>query len=360
MKRSYIREILDCINEDTISFAGGLPSSTNFPLKQLEESSTLAFKDANVLQYASSNGLLSLREKIASWYTTYLDFPTSPEEIIITSGSQQAFDMISKACIKKEIFVEEPSYIGALNAYRLLNLDIKGFKKVQDLKQGLNKHNAVYTMTSFQNPSTTSYTQEEKMDFLNILEEKKSLLIEDDAYMFLAFNGNINKPLSASYENSFHLGSFSKIISPGLRVGWIRAKKKDLDKVLVIKEALDLHTSSLSQHIINNYLENNNIFSHLKEIRKDYENKMVFMSRCLKKYLPSFSFEEPKGGMFIYGSFECDSFLLAKKALDNNVAFVPASVFFHDNRKSKQARFNFSNASLEEIEKGIIRLGKLL
>ena len=360
MQRSYIREILDCINEDTISFAGGLPSSNNFPLKEIQEASKEVLKNEEVLQYMSSSGLLGLREQIALWYTNILGFKTKASEILITTGSQQAFDMIGKTCIKEEVIVQEPSYIGALNAYKLLGLKLKGFKNISSLKNVLKENNALYLMSTLQNPNTTSYDQKQKDECLLHLKESKSLLIEDDAYMFLRFDGKINIPISSFYEKSFHLGSFSKIIAPGLRVGWIRANESLLDKVIIVKEALDLHTSSLSQYIISSYLENNDIFAHLEKTKKDYKNKMEFMALCLNKYIPSFHFTKPDGGMFIYGSFEQDSYLIAKKALEKNIAIVPASVFYYDNRKSKEARFNFSNASMEEIEKGIKIIASLL
>ena len=263
-------------------------------------------------------------------------------------------------CIKNEVIVQEPSYIGALNAYKLLGLKLKGFEKISSLQNALKENNALYLMSTLQNPNTTSYNQKQKEECLFHLKESKSLLIEDDAYMFLRFDGSISTPISSFYDKSFHLGSFSKIIAPGLRVGWIRADEKLLDKILIVKEALDLHTSSLSQHIISSYLKNNDIFEHLEKTKKDYKNKMEFMALCLNKHIPSFHFTKPDGGMFIYGSFEKDSYLIAKKALEKNIAIVPSSVFYHDNRESKEARFNFSNASMSEIEKGIKIIASLL
>ncbi len=215
-------------------------------------------------------------------------------------------------------------------------------------------------MSDFANPSAKSLEKEERKEIAHILNKRGSFLIEDGAYSLLDFDGKIEKPISASYKKSFHLGSFSKIVAPGLRVGWIRSDKKFIEKILVSKEALDLHTPTLNQMILNQFLEDNDLFDHLKKIRMDYKEKMEFMSSCFEKYIPSFKFEKPDGGMFIYGKFQEDSFLLAKEVLKKNIAFVPAQVFFADNKKSKEARFNFTNSSKEEIERGIKEISNMI
>lgn len=360
MKRSYIREILDSIDDKTISFAGGLPDESLFPIEQIKEVSGKVLENPMSLQYSKSQGDENLREKIAKMYTQKLGFPTSKDEILITTGSQQAFDIISKIFIEKEVLVQTPSYIGALNSFKILGLKLKGFDNIYSLNQHLKANSTLYCMSDFSNPTTKLYDEEQRVEIAHILKRKESFLIEDAAYNLLDFEGKISKPISALYSKSFHLGSFSKILSPGLRVGWIRARKDLIEKILISKEALDLHTPTLNQMLINDYLENYDLEEHLSLIRQNYKSKMQFMSKCLKKYLPSFSFEEPKGGMFIYGEFDEDSFPLAKKALEKSVAFVPATVFYHDNRKSKEARFNFTNSSFEQIEEGIKIISTLL
>lgn len=358
MKRSYIREILDCITEDTISFAGGLPNENIFPLKEIQQSANRVLEQPLSLQYSKSQGLDSLRQKIADMYTKRFNFPTNKDEILITTGSQQAFDIISKIFIKKSIYVQSPSYIGALSAFNALKLEVKTFKSIEDLKY-LQKVDAVYIMSDYQNPSTFLYSSSERKNIQTVL--NNHVLIEDGAYSLLNFEGEVSEPISKKHENSFHMGSFSKVIAPGLRVGWIRTKKENIEKLLISKEAIDLHTPTLNQMIINDYLENNNIENHLKIVREDYSKRMEFMALCMQKYLKNFIFEKPKGGMFIYGKFEgVDSMNLAKKALEHDVAFVPAEVFFVFENKSSYARFNFTNASFEEIEKGIKQLAKIV
>lgn len=360
IERSYIREILDATNEETISFAGGLPNADLFPMEELKNAANKVMENSLSMQYSKSQGIESLREKIASIYSEKFNFPTYKDEILITTGSQQAFDIISKSFLKDDVFVQMPSYIGALSAFKVLGLNIKGFNCNSSLKRELKKDSAVYIMSDFTNPTGVSLDSENRGVLAHVLNKKGSILIEDGAYSFLDFDGEIQMPISASYENSFHLGSFSKIVAPGLRVGWIRAKKELIDQILASKEAIDLHTPTLNQMILSQYLEDNNLFEHIKLVREDYKKKMDFMAECFEKYLPSFKFKKPKGGMFIYGEFEEDSFSLAQKALKENIAFVPAKVFFHNGQFSKEARFNFTNTSFEQIEKGIINISNLV
>ncbi len=255
MERSYIREILDATNEETISFAGGLPDASLFPMKELKDASLKVLENSLSMQYSKSQGDDSLREKIASLYTKYFDFPTTKEEILITTGSQQAFDIISKTFIENEVIVQTPTYIGALSAFKVLGLKIKSFTDLGYLPKMLKKSSALYIMSDFANPNTKCLSNKERDEISNILNKKEPFLIEDGAYSFLDFNGKIRKPICSRYKKSFHLGSFSKIVAPGLRVGWIRADKKMIEQILVSKEALDLHTPTLNQMILNQYLD---------------------------------------------------------------------------------------------------------
>jgi len=359
IKRSYIREILDATDENTISFAGGLPDKELFPLFELSKASKEVFKNSDCLQYSKSQGIESLREKIAQIYTDKFNFPTSKDEILITTGSQQAFDIILKSLDSNELIVERPTYIGALGAFKILNKQILGFNKIDELNTLLNENNILYTISDYQNPSTNIYSNKERKEFSKILNKKKSVLIEDGPYCFLNFKNKIKDPISKRYDNSFHLGSFSKIVAPGLRLGWIRANKNNINKLFVAKESLDLHTSSFNQMLMNEYLCSNNLFKHISKINKEYNKKMKFMAKCFKRDIPSFTFKKPKGGMFIYGSFKEDSMILAKKAIRENIAFVPGEVFYL-NKKSNEARFNFTNASYKDIKIGINKLASII
>jgi 2-aminoadipate transaminase len=359
IERSYIREILDATDKNTISFAGGLPDKELFPLSELSKASKEVFNNSDCLQYTKSQGIESLREKIAKFYTDKFDFPTSKDEILITTGSQQAFDIILKSLECNEIVVEKPSYIGALGAFKILDKKISGFKKINELNSILNDKNILYTISDYQNPSTNTYSNKQREKFIKILKKRKPVLIEDGAYCFLNFKNKVKKPISMGYKNSFHLGSFSKIVAPGLRLGWIRASKSNIEKLFVAKESLDLHTSSFNQMLIDEYLNSNDLFEHIRNINKEYKKKMEFMAKCFNQYIPSFIFSKPKGGMFIYGSFQVDSMFLAKEAIKKNIAFVPGEVFYL-NGKSNEARFNFTNASYKDIKKGIKKLSLII
>ena len=361
MKRSYIREILESINEHTISFAGGLPNKNLFPLKQIRQVSLKVLEYPDALQYSQSQGLESLRKEISNIYTNKFNFKTNKDEILITTGSQQAFDIILKTFQTDKMIVQSPSYIGAIGAFRALKLKINSFESINYLKNTLKKSNILYLMSDFQNPNTKSYTKEERMEIEQVLKKQSSILIEDGAYSFLSFDGKISQAISSHYSNSFHLGTFSKIIAPGLRVGWIRAKKENIQKILFAKEALDLHTSTLNQMIIFEYLNTFNLEDHLKLIREDNYKRMIFLSKCFKKFMPYFDFELPKGGMFIYGKFkDIDTMNLAKQIQKLNIAFVPASVFYHDDRVSYEARFNFTNLSYKQMLKGIKKIANFI
>lgn len=351
-KRSYIREILDVIDEDTISFAGGLPKEELFPLKKIQKATSKVLQIPKSLQYSSSKGLKCLRKKIADIYTNKLDFPTSEEEIIITNGSQQAFDIILKIINEKKILLEEPSYIGALSSFNILNKKVDSFCDFDELNRKIEKKSLLYLISDFQNPSTSSYSNKQRKEFAKIINKNKCYVMEDGAYTFLDFKNKFKTPISKYCKDSFHLGSFSKIIAPGLRVGWIRANSKLINKVLIAKEALDLHTSTLNQMILDEYLNENDIFEHIKKINNDYFKNMQYMSKYLDKYIPSFSYCKPKGGMFIYGSLSCDTMKLAKHTIKKNLAIVPAEVFYL-NKKSKEIRLNFTNSSKKEIKKGL-------
>lgn len=352
MKRSYIREILDVIDENTISFAGGLPSEELFPRDEIQKAANIVLQDSKALQYSSSIGTESLRKQIASFYNEKLDFPTSEDEILITSGSQQAFDIILKGLDKNQVVVEEPSYIGALSSFNILKKDINSFSKIGQLYEKLGGNNILYLISDFQNPSTFSYSHAQREELRGIINKNQTYFIEDGAYAFLDFENDFKTPISKGCDRSFHLGSFSKIVAPGLRIGWIRAKKELIEKLLVVKESLDLHTSTLNQMIMSEYLEKNDLFSHISVLNNAYKLKMDFMSDCLDKYIPSFNYKRAKGGMFLYGSFDCDTMILAKDCLNNGLAIVPAEVFYL-NQKSNEVRLNFTNSSYDEIESGV-------
>jgi 2-aminoadipate transaminase len=360
MKRSFIREILESIDESTISFAGGLPSEKLFPVEDIKIATMKIFDNLKVFQYGVSNGIPELREKIASRYTKE-GFPTTKDNIIITTGSQQAMYIIAKAYESKDVTIEEPSYLGAMNIFRLNHLNMKGVileddgVDIQKFKESFSKTKLAYIIPDFQNPSARTYSDAKREEIAKIVEEEDGILIEDSPYSELYFD---KKNVSISEKiptRSFHLGSFSKTLVPSLRIGWIRADEELLKSLMIIKESIDLHSCGISQYILNEYLKDEaNYEKHLQDIRDDYEKKANFFCEQLDKYLPEFKYEKPKGGMFLYGSFEgIDSFALVQKCIEKKVVYVPGNQFYIDKVPNGEIRFNYTHSTFEQIEKGI-------
>ena len=363
MKRSFIREILESIDEDTISFAGGLPDEKLFPLEDLKDASMKVFENGKNLQYTVSNGILPLREKIAEFYNKE-GFDTKAENILITTGSQQALYIIAKYFKNAEIVMEEPSYLGAVNIFKMNDLDMKGIAlesdgiQTQAFDEAYKKAKLAYLIPDFQNPKASLYSQAKREAVAKSVKNHGGYIIEDVPYSELYFEQKSQSISSMIPQNSLHLGSFSKTLAPSLRIGWVRANAEIIREFTMIKETIDLHSCSIAQHILNLYLEDASKYEHhLSSLREAYRAKMEIFKKGLQKHLPAFEFETPKGGMFIYGSLKgIDSFALVQKCIKEKVVYVPANQFFLDKRESDAIRFNFTHSSQEEVFEGLQRI----
>lgn len=359
MKRSFIREILDSINAETISFAGGLPDEKLFPVKDIAEAGAKVLTNPSSMQYMSSGGLPALKEKIADRYNDQ-GFPTEPANLLITTGSQQGLYVIAKYFQNRPIVIEEPSYLGAVNIFAANGLRMTGVPLLHsgvDAEAFAAKYpdaGLTYLIPDFQNPRGSFYDRETRLAAAETIRRSGGWLIEDAPYSELYFQERGTSISSLIPGMSFHLGSFSKTFAPGMRIGWIRTGKDMIRQLTAIKETMDLHSCSISQHIINEYLQMFPFEAHLNMLRKAYGEKMRIFADALKSILPSFSFGEPKGGMFIYGSLPgTDSFELVHRCMKNNVVYVPGSEFYTDGRKTDEIRFNFTHSSPEKILKGL-------
>ena len=226
---------------------------------------------------------------------------------------------------------------------------------IEKFNESFKETKLAYLIPDFQNPSARTYSDEKREQIARIVSEEDGILIEDSPYSELFFDKK-NTSISVKIpKNSFHLGSFSKTLVPSLRIGWIRADEKLLQSLMIIKESIDLHSCGISQYILNEYLKDEEKYEkHLQDIRDDYEKKANFFCEQLDKYLPEFKYEKPKGGMFLYGSFEgIDSFALVQKCIEKKVVYVPGNQFYIDKVPNGEIRFNYTHSTFEQIEKGI-------
>ena len=373
--RSFIREILKVTSQpDVISFAGGLPNPLSFPSKEIAEAAlnVLTEDSNNTLQYAVSEGYLPLREYLAKRYTEK-GMSVSPEEILITNGSQQGLDLCGKIFLNKndKVILEAPSYLGAIQAFSAYQPEFLSVKIQEDgvdtkqLSELLWEHEVklFYGIPNFQNPTGISYSSEKRKQVSEILSKTKTIFIEDDPYGEIRFSGASLPPIKQYLpDQTILLGSFSKIVAPGLRMGWIVAKKEFIEKLIVAKQAADLHSNFLSQRILYRLLTNFDIDKHTAKISELYKIQKEYMIEMMRIYFPKeIHYTDPDGGMFVWLTLPeyMDARELLKKAAYRNVVFVPGETFFVDGKGKNTIRLNFSNSQKEEMLEGIKILGNL-
>lgn len=375
---SFIRNILKVTEaDDVISFAGGLPNPISFPLDDMHTSINRAMKQhgAKLFQYASTQGYLPLRQYIANKYNRRYGLQIDADDILLTTGSQQALELLAKVLINKGdgIIIEEPGYLGAIQAFTLaeptfypVTLEQDGLN-LEQLEQALQQPNVkfIYTVPNFQNPTGLTYSLEKRQQVYELIARHDVILVEDDPYGELRFEGEHLPYIGAGkLENSVLLGSFSKIVTPGMRLGFIITKNKELlQHIETAKQATDLHTNVFSQYVIADYLLNNDIEQHIQKIKDLYKAQSDAMLQAMASYFPAHvSYTKPEGGMFIWatmndGRSAMDVF---NKAMDQKVAFVPGNPFYVNPGNVNTMRLNYTNSTPEIIEEGIKRLGNIL
>ncbi|MGZ7135734.1 MAG: aminotransferase-like domain-containing protein [Methanobacterium sp.] len=371
--KSFIREILKVTEEpDVISFAGGLPNPKSFPVKEIDGAvnKVLSRNGDEVLQYSTTEGYLPLREYIAERYLKK-GLKVDPDEILITNGSQQGIDLISKVFLNKgdEVLVENPTYLAAIQSFGLFEPQFKSVTLLEDgvdvnaLRRMLdkNKIKLFYSVTNFQNPTGITYSGQKRKEIAKILKDELTIFVEDDPYGEIRFLGEELPPVKAYLDNSVLLGSFSKIISPGMRLGWMVANSEIMEKIIIAKQASDLHSNYFTQRVVYQYLTHNNVDEHIEKIKKMYRNQRNLMVSMIEEYFPeNVKYTKPEGGMFLWVTLpeELYSMDLFELAIKENVAFVPGKAFFTDGSGDNTLRLNFSNSDEEKIKEGIKRLGK--
>jgi 2-aminoadipate transaminase len=382
MKRSAIRELLKLTNKPgLISFAGGLPSPLTFPIEQLKEISceVLEKDGAAALQYSTTEGDPVLRKLLSERYAKQ-GLNITAENLIITTSSQQALDLIPKVLIDPgdKIIVGLPSYLGGIQSFHNYGANMIGVKhdkfgmSSQKLEEELNilkmvgeKPKFVYIIPDFQNPAGVTMPEWRRIEIIEICKKYDVMIVEDSPYRELRFEGEAQKTIYqlADEGRVILLGTFSKIFVPGFRIGWIIGHEKIVDKIVMAKQSTDLCTSSFVQKIAAKYIEKGYFDKNLQNIINMYKEKKDVMMKAFEDYLPEgVSWTKPEGGLFLFVSLpeDMDAEDLFLKAVENNVAFVIGKVFHCDDSGKNTMRINFSFASKEEIVEGVKRLGKAI
>lgn len=376
---SFIREILKVIQQDDIiSFAGGLPNPVSFPKEELKQSMERVIDQFGdeVFQYSSTEGYRPLREWVAERYRDEYGMDVQADDVLITTGSQQALDLMGKVLINPgdALAIEEPGYLGAIQAFTVFEPDFCPVPLLDDgidldrLEQILEERNVklLYTVPNFQNPTGLTYSVEKRKALCALLNRYSAYFIEDDPYGQLKFEGEV-LPYIGSFglKKSVLFGTISKIITPGMRLGWICTKDRELMQHLVTaKQAADLHSNIFAQYAVYDYLMNHELNEHIGKIKTLYKEQSDAMLQAMKDFFPdTVTYTMPKGGMFVWGSLpEGESSLeLFDRAMKEKVAFVPGNPFYVDDQKPVPTfRLNYTNSEPEVIREGIRRLGRLM
>ncbi len=386
IETSAIRELFKLLGKPgIISFAGGFPDPALFDVEGIAESSraVLAGNPGPVLQYGATEGYQPLREGI-SRFMAAKGSSVLPEGLIVTTGSQQALDLIGKTMIAPgdKVIVEAPTFLATIQCFRLYGADIIGAPidadgvDVDKLEQLIEQHKPklVYLIPTFGNPSGATLSLARRKRILEIAARTQTLVVEDDPYGELYFDQPpppsllaLSDGVPGSRDWLVHCGSFSKILSPGLRVGWMIAPPELLAKATMCKQFSDAHTSNLSQAIAAHYLTLNRLGDALAVVRKTYAERASVMAASLRRELgDAIAFNQPKGGMFFWARLTGANGKIssapdfAKRAIDKGVAFVPGAPFYAHDPDLSTLRLSFATAGLEKIEEGIGRLRQAL
>jgi 2-aminoadipate transaminase len=389
MGGSVIREVLKLTQQpDIISFAGGLPAPELFPVEQVASATrrVLEKQGSQALQYSTTEGYPPLREMIARMMQQS-GVPCDAEGVLITSGSQQALDLIGKVLIDPgdRILVEEPTYLGALQAW---NVYQAGYVTVPTDDDGMqpeplarildeNRVKFIYALPNFQNPSGTTMSHERRVELVRLAEAHALPIVEDDPYGQLRFEGEHETPLIAldaqlrpeptqaglAEGNVIYLSTFSKIMAPGFRVAWIVGPRDVIRQLVQAKQGADLHTSTINQMVIYEASKDGFLEQHIETIKRVYRERRDLMLGLMEElFPPGVAWTHPKGGLFLWVRLPegMDSTALLKKAVEAKVAFVPGGPFYPLGGGENTLRMNFSNATDKQMEAGMKRLADVI
>lgn len=374
LQSSAIREILKItMRPEIISFAGGLPSPLTFPVERMREAYDAVLTRAGrvALQYGPSDGYAPLREWIADSLSTP-DSKIVPEQVLMLSGSQQGLDLLGKVLIDEgsKVLVETPSYLGALQAFSVYRpqfvsvaTDDDGLVPA-DLEAVGQGARLLYSLPNFQNPTGRSMTLERRVALVETCARMGIPLIEDDPYGALSYNGEpLPKLLNMNPGGVVYMGSFSKVLTPGIRLGYAVAPVQLARKLEQAKQATDLHTAQLTQMVVHEVIKDGFLSEHIPTIRQLYADQCQAMLDALQEFFPaSATWTRPQGGMFIWVTLPAhiNSMELLEAAVAENVAFVPGAPFYANTPASNTMRLSFVTVPPEQIRIGVQKLGKLI
>ena len=372
MNPSVIREILKVTEKPgIISLAGGLPSPKTFPIQEFAAAcaTVLGHDGQSALQYAASEGYPALREAVAQW----LPWEVDPSQVLITTGSQQGLDLVAKVLADKDsrVLVETPTYLGALQAFTPMEPHIVSVASddqgplvedfVAQAGSGPDRARFMYLLPNFQNPTGRTMSEERRAALSAKAAELGIPLVEDNPYGDLWFDQPPPAPMSArNPEGCIYLGSFSKVLAPGLRLGYVVAPKAIYPKLLQAKQAADLHTPSFNQRIVAEVLKDGFLERHVPTIRALYKHQRDAMLAALEREMAGLGvhWNSPAGGMFLWVRLPegMNAIELLPEAVERNVAFVPGAAFYADHGDQRTLRLSFVTASAAQIDTGIAAL----
>lgn len=378
IKGSAIRELLKLTElPEIISFAGGLPAPELFPIEEMKKVCTKVLDSDGkaALQYSPTEGYPPLR-KVISERMKYSGVEIEPENILITSGSQQGLEFSGKIFLNEgdTVICESPSYLGAINAFKAylprfaeVEMDENGMK-MDELEKALKDNpNAkfIYTIPDFQNPSGITMSLERRKKIVELATQYNVPIVEDNPYGELRFEGE-RLPAIKHFDTTgmvVYLGTFSKTFAPGLRVGWVAASPEVVKKYILVKQGADLQSNSMTQREIVTFMEMYDLDEHIKKIIAVYSKRRDLMVKTMEKEFPkNVKFTYPNGGLFTWVELPegVDAAVVMEKALKEKVAFVPGGSFYPNGGNENHFRLNYSNMPEDKIVEGITRLGKVL
>lgn len=379
LRASDIREILKVTQQpEVISFAGGLPASELLPAAEMAELARDLLLDDGVraLQYAPTEGLEILRDLVADRLQKLWGLQRSTDEVLIVSGSQQALDLTGKVFLDEGdvVLCESPTYLGAIGAFRAYRptfvevpTDDDGMvpAELEARLSSMDRVKLIYVVPDFQNPSGRRWSVDRRRSLAELARRFGVPVIEDAPYAELCFEGEPLPPVASLPEagSVVYLGTVSKILSPGMRLGWVATESDLLKRYVLVKQGVDLHTSSLTQLLAARFMLETDLETHIERIRAVYRKRCAAMLRAIDESFPSeVTCTRPTGGLFLWAELPpgLDARWLLERALEENVAFVPGESFFPGGGHENTLRLNFSAMPEDRITEGIRRLGRVL